>query len=66
LTYGTRIVRQHYAVHIGFPGKLQPEMIATFREISKLWHQFLEGSSTGEKDKEKKNKKNTPKRKWDS
>lgn len=41
-THGTRIARQHYAVHIGFPGKLQPEMIATFKEISKLWHQFLE------------------------
>ncbi|KAK7582804.1 hypothetical protein V3481_012103 [Fusarium oxysporum f. sp. vasinfectum] len=65
-THGTRIARQHYAVHIGFPGKLQPEMIATFREISKLWHQFLEGSSAGEKDKEKRSKKNAPKRKQDS
>ncbi|KNB06401.1 hypothetical protein FOXG_07122 [Fusarium oxysporum f. sp. lycopersici 4287] len=64
-THGTRIARQHYAVHIGFPGKLQPEMIATFREISKLWHQFLEGSSAGEKDKEKKSK-NAPKRKRES
>lgn len=40
-THGTRVARQHYAVHIGFPGRLQPEMIATFREISGLWHQFL-------------------------
>ncbi|KAK7583650.1 hypothetical protein V3481_012931 [Fusarium oxysporum f. sp. vasinfectum] len=53
-THGTRIARQHYAVHIGFPGKLQPEMIATFKEISRLWHQYLEGSSAeGEGDKEK-------------
>ena len=41
-THGTRIARQHYAVNIGYPGKLQPEMVATFREISRLWHQFLE------------------------
>ncbi|EXK77042.1 hypothetical protein FOQG_18233 [Fusarium oxysporum f. sp. raphani 54005] len=53
-THGTRIARQHYAVHIGFPGKLQPEMIATFKEISRLWHQYLEGSSAeGEGDIEK-------------
>lgn len=41
-------------------------MIATFREISKLWYQFLEGSSAGEKDKDKRSKKNAPKRKQDS
>lgn len=45
-THGTRIARQHYGVHIGFPGQLQPEMIATFREISRLWHQFLESEKT--------------------
>ncbi|KAL9560637.1 hypothetical protein ACKAV7_015200 [Fusarium commune] len=61
-THGTRIARQHYAVHIGFPGKLQPEMIATFKEISKLWHQFLEESSSAEEAKEAK----APKRKRDS
>ncbi|KAI3572913.1 hypothetical protein IWW34DRAFT_837925 [Fusarium oxysporum f. sp. albedinis] len=61
-THGTRIARQHYAVHIGFPGKLQPEMIATFKEISKLWHQFLEESSSAEEGKEAK----APKRKRDS
>ncbi|KAL9563895.1 hypothetical protein ACKAV7_011930 [Fusarium commune] len=60
--HGTRIARQHYAVHIGFPGKLQPEMIATFKEISKLWHQFLEESSSAEEGKEAK----APKRKRDS
>lgn len=48
-THRTYIIRQHYAVYIGFPGKLQPEMVATFKEISKLWHQFLEGSSTEDK-----------------
>ncbi|KNB16453.1 hypothetical protein FOXG_15170 [Fusarium oxysporum f. sp. lycopersici 4287] len=42
-------MRQHYAVHIGFPSKLQPEMVATFKEISKLWHQLLKGSSVEEK-----------------
>lgn len=41
-THGTKIARQHYAVHVGFPGRLQPEMISTYREISRLWHQFLE------------------------
>ncbi|KAF9776372.1 hypothetical protein IL306_005458, partial [Fusarium sp. DS 682] len=34
-------------------------MIATFKEISKLWHQFLEGSSSAEEGKEKE----APKRK---
>jgi hypothetical protein len=47
-THGIRIARQHYVVYIGFPGKLQLEMIATFKEISKLWHQFLEGRSAEE------------------
>lgn len=47
-THGSRVARQHYAVHIGFPGKLQPEMIATFKEISRLWHQFLEGDGIGD------------------
>jgi superfamily II DNA helicase RecQ len=56
-THGTRIARQHYAVHIGFPGKLQPEMIATFKEISKLWHQFLEGESAEEKGPKRKGKR---------
>ena len=37
-------------------------MIATFKEISKLWHQFLEGSSSAEEGKEAK----APKRKRDS
>ena len=46
-THGTKIARQHYAVHIGYPGRLQPEMIATFREISRLWHQFLEHEADG-------------------
>ncbi|KJZ69995.1 hypothetical protein HIM_10606 [Hirsutella minnesotensis 3608] len=51
-THGTLVARQHYAVHIAYPGKLQPEMIATYREISRLWHQFLEheaGPGRGEK-----------------
>lgn len=41
-THGTRIARQHYAVNVSYPGKLQPELIASYREISRLWHQFLE------------------------
>jgi superfamily II DNA or RNA helicase len=41
-THGTVIARQHYAVNIGYPGNLQPEMMASYREISRLWHQFLE------------------------
>ncbi len=40
-THGTKIARQGYAVHIGVPGRLQPELMATFRSISRLWHQFL-------------------------
>lgn len=41
-THGTKVAMQHYAVHVNYPGQLQPQMIATFREISRLWHQFLE------------------------
>ncbi|KAF3769392.1 P-loop containing nucleoside triphosphate hydrolase protein [Cryphonectria parasitica EP155] len=41
--HSTKIARQHYAVHIGFLGRLQPEMVATFRAVSRLWYQFLEG-----------------------
>ncbi|GJN70068.1 hypothetical protein PLICBS_004120 [Purpureocillium lilacinum] len=48
-THGTRIARQHYAVHIGYPGKLSPEMMATFREISRLWHPFLEQEASPRK-----------------
>lgn len=43
-THSTKVARQHYAVHVGFLGRLQPEMIATFRTISSLWHQFLSGT----------------------
>ncbi|EXK23309.1 hypothetical protein FOPG_20056 [Fusarium oxysporum f. sp. conglutinans race 2 54008] len=60
-THGTRIARQHYAVHIGFPGKLQPEMIATFKEISKLWHQFLESAEEGKEKKVPKRKQGSQK-----
>ncbi|PNH58043.1 hypothetical protein VD0002_g9477 [Verticillium dahliae] len=41
-THGSKVARQHYAVHIGTPGNLQPAMNATFRAISGLWHQFLQ------------------------
>ncbi|KAK7398057.1 hypothetical protein QQX98_012565 [Neonectria punicea] len=46
-THRIKIARQHYAVHVRLLGRLQPEMIKTFREISKLWHQFLEGDGKG-------------------
>ncbi|KAH7110398.1 hypothetical protein B0J13DRAFT_662115 [Dactylonectria estremocensis] len=41
-THGTRVALQHYAVHVGLLMRLQPEIIKTFQEISRLWHQFLE------------------------
>ncbi|OBS15767.1 hypothetical protein FPOA_09373 [Fusarium poae] len=40
-THGSRIARNHYAVNLQFPSQLQPEMLSNFREISRLWHQFL-------------------------
>jgi hypothetical protein len=40
-THGSRIARNHYAVQVMFPNQLQPEMIANFREVSRLWHEFL-------------------------
>ncbi|KAI3570742.1 hypothetical protein IWW34DRAFT_796486 [Fusarium oxysporum f. sp. albedinis] len=44
-----------------FPGKLQPEMIATFKEISKLWHQFLESAEEGKEKKVPKRKQGSQK-----
>ncbi|KID81227.1 recQ family helicase [Metarhizium guizhouense ARSEF 977] len=41
-THGTAIARQHYAVNVGTPGRLPTEMINSYRDISRLWHQFLE------------------------
>jgi superfamily II DNA helicase RecQ len=46
-THGSAIARQHYAINIQFPNQLQPQMVANYREISRLWHQYLgyKGSS---------------------
>ena len=47
-THSTKMAQQHYAVHVGFIASLQPEMIASYRGVSQLWHQFLmsgDGSS---------------------
>ena len=41
-THGSMIAAGHYAVDMRFPNRLQPEKIAHFREISRLWHRFLE------------------------
>ncbi|KID59634.1 recQ family helicase, partial [Metarhizium brunneum ARSEF 3297] len=35
------MARLHYAVHIGMPNGLTPEMMENYRGISRLWHQFL-------------------------
>jgi superfamily II DNA helicase RecQ len=40
-THGSAIARRHYALDGRFPHQLQPEMMANFREISRLWHRFL-------------------------
>lgn len=44
-THGTAIAEQHYAVHVKSVGDLQPEMVATYREVSRLWHQFWQYDS---------------------
>lgn len=41
-THGRRIAARHYAVNIMFPNNLGPDKIASFREVSRLWHCFLE------------------------
>lgn len=46
-THSTKMARQHYAVHVGFIGSLQPEMIASYRGVSQLWHQFLMSGGGG-------------------
>lgn len=40
-THSTKMARLHYAVHIGMPNGLTPEMMENYRGISRLWHQFL-------------------------
>lgn len=40
-THGSKIARQHYALHIDFPDQLTPQMVMVYREISSLWHQYL-------------------------
>jgi superfamily II DNA helicase RecQ len=47
-THGSVIAAAHYAVDMRFPNQLQPEKIAHFREISRLWHRFLEGEQTSQ------------------
>jgi hypothetical protein len=42
-TRGSVIARRHYALDGRFPHQLQPEMMANFREIGRLWHGFLMG-----------------------
>jgi hypothetical protein len=42
-THGSAVARGHYALDVRFPNQLQAEMIANYREISRLWHQFLMG-----------------------
>ena len=42
-THGSAIARRHYALDGRFPHQLQPEMMAHFREISRLWYRFLMG-----------------------
>jgi hypothetical protein len=42
-THGSMIARRHYALDVRYPSQLQPEMLVHFREISRLWHQFLTG-----------------------
>ena len=46
-THGSVIARRHYALDGRFPNQLQPEMMAHFREISRLWHGFLMGGDDG-------------------
>jgi superfamily II DNA helicase RecQ len=40
-THGSTMARGHYALDVRFPNQLQPEMVANYREISRLWHRFL-------------------------
>ncbi|KPI44936.1 ATP-dependent DNA helicase tlh1, partial [Cyphellophora attinorum] len=42
-THGRIMARQHYAIDGRFPWQLQPEQMFNFREISRLWHAWLEG-----------------------
>ncbi|TIC90801.1 ATP-dependent DNA helicase tlh1 [Colletotrichum higginsianum] len=44
--HGGVTARRHYAMNIEFPNQLQLEMVANFREISRLWHAFLESTSS--------------------
>ncbi len=41
-THGRKIAARHYAVNVMFPNNLGPDKIESFREVSRLWHCFLE------------------------
>jgi hypothetical protein len=41
-THGRKIAARQYAVNVTFPNNLGPDKIGSFREVSRLWHCFLE------------------------
>jgi superfamily II DNA helicase RecQ len=47
-THGRRIAARHYAVNMMFPNNLGPDKIESFREVSRLWHCFLEQRPAGD------------------
>ncbi|CAJ2500810.1 Uu.00g036630.m01.CDS01 [Anthostomella pinea] len=51
-THGSAIARQHYALDVQFPGQLQPQIIANYWEISRLWHGYLQPSGGGDQDRD--------------
>jgi superfamily II DNA helicase RecQ len=52
-THGSVIAADHYAIDSRFPGRMQPEKLMKFREISRLWHRFLEGDRRRKKEEKK-------------
>ncbi|SLM37315.1 Zinc finger, C2H2 [Lasallia pustulata] len=47
-THSSAMARAHYALDVQHPNQLSADMIRNFREISRLWHAFLEGKDGGE------------------
>lgn len=45
-THKTKTAVMHYAVESEFPGQLAAEMVQRFKEVSRLWHQYMDGSGS--------------------
>ena len=49
--HGSVMAADYYTIDTRFPSRIQPEKLIKFREISRLWHRFLQGGRKEEAEK---------------